>query len=532
MPQLSSARVGKPRRVLKLGRYRIPLSRTPVEFRRKSRAFWSILGERGVDCTILRVPITFPPEKFAGRMLSAMCTPDLRGTQGSFSQFTTRVEKVQYESGSRYPLSHDGDWLVGQIDGPADTFRENAPPLSIALRLRVEAPDRAELEVNGERHQLRVGEYTAWIPLEFKSALGPKAAGLVRFLLTETTPHVSLYMTPIQLDPEHPALPISHPSYYAAYLAGLVGSFATTGLAEDTWALNERVIDEDAFLKQSWDIFEERRSMFLSALSTARRGVVACVFDTSDRLQHMFHRQSSEPGDPHGTVIEEMYRRMDALLGETLPFVDERTALFVLSDHGFGSFRRSVHVNSWLHRNGYLALRENHAVSGPFFADVDWARTRAYALGLSGLYLNLRGREAHGIVPTEEASALCNEIAAGLMALRDEDGQTPVAHAYPTASLYRGPYLDAAPDLIVGYSDGYRISWESAVGQVTDSIIEDNPKAWSGDHCIDPVLVPGVLFSNMPLAAADPGIEDLAPTVLDLFGVARPEWMDGHALTA
>jgi predicted AlkP superfamily phosphohydrolase/phosphomutase len=163
---------------------------------------------------------------------------------------------------------------------------------------------------------------------------------------------------------------------------------------------------------------------------------------------------------------------------------------------------------------------------------VDWDRTRAYALGLSGLYLNLRGREARGIVQSgEEAAALRNEIANGLTALRDEDGQSPVAHVYATASIYRGPYLEAAPDLIVGYSDGYRISWESAVGQVTGCVIEDNPKAWSGDHCIDPILVPGVLFSNLRLAANNPGIEDLAPTVLDLFGVARPGWMDGHALT-
>ncbi len=531
MPQLSSARVGKPRRVLKLGRFRIPLSRTPVEFRRKSRAFWNILGERGVDCTILRVPITFPPEKFAGRMLSAMCVPDLRGTQGSFSQFTTRVEEVQYESGSRYPLERNGDWLEGQIEGPPDTFKENGSPLEIPLRVRVQSGNAVELEVDGERHRMRAGEYSAWIPLEFKSALGPKACGLVRFLLTETSPHVSLYMTPIQLDPERPALPISHPSYYAAYLAGLVGPFATVGLAEDTWALNERVIDEDAFLKQSWDIFEERRSMFLSALSTSRRGVVACVFDTSDRVQHMFHRQMTEPGDPHRAVIEEMYRRMDALVGETLPFVDRQTALFVVSDHGFRSFRRSVHVNSWLHQNGYLVLRDDRDISKPFFADVDWSRTRAYALGLSGLYLNLRGREAQGIVPPEDAAALRSEIAAGLMAFRDEDGRTAVAHAYPTASLYRGPYLDAAPDLIVGYADGYRISWESAVGEVKACVIEDNPKAWSGDHCIDPVLVPGVLFSNLPLSGDNPGIEDLAPTVLDLFSVATPEWMDGHALT-
>ena len=527
MPRLSSARVGKPLRVLKVGRYRIPLSRIPLELRRKSRPFWSILGERGVDCTILRVPVTFPPETFAGRLLSAMCVPDLRGTQGSFSQFTTRIEHVEYESGSRYPLRRSGDWLEGQIEGPADAFKEEGAPLSVPLRVRV---DEGDLDIGGEHYALRQGEYTGWIPLEFKSALGPKACGLVRFLLTETAPHVSLYMTPIQLDPERPALPISQPSCYAPYLAGLLGPFATAGLAEDTWALNERVIDEDAFLKQSWDIFEERRGMFLSALRTVRRGVIACVFDTSDRLQHMFHRQMGASRDPHGEVIEQMYRRMDALVGETLEFVDDRTALFVLSDHGFRSFRRSVHLNSWLHQNGYLVTTKNGGSQRPFFSNVDWTRTRAYGLGLSGLYLNLRGREASGVVEPSAAAALRDEIASGLLALRDEDGRAPVSHVYPPASLYRGPYLDAAPDLIVGYGDGYRVSWESAVGKVTNSVLEDNPKAWSGDHCIDPVLVPGVLFSNRRLAADGPGIEDVAPTILDLFGVARPDWMDGRAL--
>ncbi len=306
-------------------------------------------------------------------------------------------------------------------------------------------------------------------------------------------------------------------------------------MAEDTWALNERVINDDAFLKQSWDIFEERRAMFLSALGTARRGVVACVFDTSDRLQHMFHRQMSEPGDPHTAVIDEMYARMDALVGETLPFVDEQTALFVLSDHGFRSFRRSVHLNSWLHRHGYLVeeqLPNNGEIPRPFFPNVDWARTRAYGLGLSGLYLNIRGRETGGIVPESEAAALLQEISSGLLALRDDDGQAPVSHVYSAADLYRGPYLKSAPDLIVGYADGYRVSWESAVGKVTDSILADNPKAWSGDHCVDPVLVPGVLFSNLPLTADNPGIEDVAPTLLDLFGVPRPGWMDGYALKA
>jgi len=535
-PRLSSARVGKPERVLRVGRYRIPLTRTPVELRRKSRPFWSILGERGVDTTVLRVPVTFPPERFEGRLLSAMCVPDLRGTQGSFSQFTTRVEHVDYESGARYPLRAAGEWLEGRIEGPADTFIAGGAPLESPLRLRLRGTEAADMDAGGERVELRRGEYTAWVPLAFRSSLGPKAKGLVRFLLTETAPHVSLYMTPIQLDPEAPALPISQPSCYAPYLAGLLGPFATAGLAEDTWALNERVIDEDAFLKQAWDIFEERRSMFLSALSTARRGVVACVFDTSDRLQHMFHRQMANGSGPHAHVIEDMYARMDGLLGETLPFAGDGAALFVLSDHGFGSFRRSVHVNSWLAQNGYLALREplpEGGVSRPFLADVDWSRTRAYALGLSGLYLNLRGRESRGIVePGAEAAALREEIAAGLAALRDEDRSAPIAHVYSAAKIYRGPYLEQAPDLIVGYNEGYRISWESAVGKITARVLEDNPKAWSGDHCIDPALVPGVLFSNLRLDAADPGIEDLAPTILNLFGVGKPQWMDGRALTA
>jgi len=314
----------------------------------------------------------------------------------------------------------------------------------------------------------------------------------------------------------------------------MVGPFATAGLAEDTWALNERVIDEDAFLRQAWDIFDERRSMFLTALGNVRRGVVACVFDTSDRLQHMFYDQMGKPGGPHSTVIEEMYQRMDALLGETLAFVDERTALFVLSDHGFRSFRRSVHVNTWLHQQGYLVLQSQPVErdAQPFFKDVDWSRTRAYALGLSGLYLNLKGREARGIVePGAEATTLLDEISAGLTALRDDDGQSPVANVYSSKSIYRGPYLDSAPDLIIGYGDGYRISWESAVGDVAKCVLEDNPKAWSGDHCVDPLLVPGVLFSNLRIQADNPGIEDLAPTVLSLFGVARPEWMDGRVLT-
>ncbi len=524
LPELSSSKVRGPRKFWKIGRYRIPLDRPYAELRRKSQPFWKILGEHHVGCTILRVPITFPPEKFKGRLLSAMCTPDLRGTQGSFSHFTTRRESAEYTGGSLFPLKRVGQSLESWIEGPDNLFVEEGGPLRI--RFRVTPPqngDGAKLRIQGKTYKLKPGEYSPWISLTFRTPLGMKANGIARFLITETEPEFSMYVTPINIDPQKPALPISHPSYYAIYLAKLLGSFATLGMAEDTWALNEGVIDEKAFLEQTYLTHAERESMFLNALERTRRGVVACVFDATDRVQHMFYRQGFDG------AIEELYRRADALLGKTLSYVDDQTVLIVLSDHGFSSFRRGVNLNTWLHQNGYLALADGAFESGPYFQGVDWSRTRAYALGLSGAYLNLKGRESAGVVePGAEAAALEKELVGKLSQLRDEElGQTAIRQVYATKSLYTGPYLEAAPDLIIGYNEGYRAAWDAATGKVGLKVFEDNLKAWSGDHSIDPPLVPGVLFSNRRIDSEDPGIEDLAPTALELFGIEQPEWMEG-----
>jgi predicted AlkP superfamily phosphohydrolase/phosphomutase len=528
LPQLSSARVGRPRRVLKLGRLRIPLSRPMLELRRKSQPFWKILGGHGIGCTILRVPITFPPEKFDGKLLSAMCTPDLKGTQGSFSQFSTRIDSATYENGSRYPLRRVADGFEGEMEGPADTFLENETPLRIPFRV---VPKNGAFELHWQQRSCRLtpGECTPWQRLAFRTAIGSKANGMARFLVTETGTEFSMYVSPINIDPERPALPISHPAYYAVYLANLLGPYSTLGMAEDTWALNEGVIDEDAFLSQAYDIFEERKAMYLEALGSTRRGVVACVFDTSDRIQHMFFRHLAT-SDRHQGTIAKMYQKMDELVGQTLSFVQPDTALFVLSDHGFCAFRRGVNINAWLRDNGYLHLKNGSRQSGPFFEGVDWNRTRAYALGLGGFYLNLKNREACGIVELQDAEQLKQEIIGKLNMLREENGDAPIHAVYATRSLYRGPYLDAAPDFVVGYNPGYRCSWDGAVGKVAALTLEDNQKAWSGDHCVDPAFVPGVLFSNRKVEAANPGIEDLAPTALALFGLEPPGWMVGKPL--
>ncbi len=527
VPELSAAKVYQPSRIWKIGRYRIPLSAARAELRRKSQPFWKLLGQHQIGSTILRVPITFPPEAFHGRLLSAMSTPDLRGTQGSFSHFSTRLQEAVYENGSRYPLRRQNGYLTGELEGPENTLLADGGPLRVPFRIRM---DRAEpvLEIGSARYPLRLAEYTPWVQMEFRAGLTPAVHGIARFLLTECGEEVSLYATPVQIDPEKPALPISHPPYYAAYLAKLLGTFSTLGMAEDTWALNEGVIGDQAFLDQAYLLLAEREAMFTAALEKTRRGVVACVFDTSDRVQHMFfrHLHHASPANP----IEDLYRRMDRLVGIAADHADENTVLFVLSDHGFCAFRRGINLNTWLLRNGYLALSGDGGESGPYFQGVDWSRTRAYTLGLGGLYLNLKGREAQGTVaPGAEAEALKQELITKLSGLRDPDGDAiAIRTVYAASALYRGPYLTEAPDLIVGYNEGYRTSWDAAVGKVAGSVFEDNDKAWSGDHSVDPLLVPGVLFCNRKIDAEDPGIEDMAPTALQLFGVRPPDWMEGR----
>jgi predicted AlkP superfamily phosphohydrolase/phosphomutase len=338
-------------------------------------------------------------------------------------------------------------------------------------------------------------------------------------------------------------MPISHPKVYSIYLAKQQGPFATLGLAEDTWSLSEGLMSEVAFLSAAYDIDAERQQMFFDALERVNRGLVACVFDAPDRIQHMFwrFRDDRHPArgsdqsriDAHRHTIRDMYVRMDELVGRTLARIDDRTALLVMSDHGFKPFRRGVDLNAWLRENGYLKLKNDAVTSDrAYMADVDWLRTQAFALGLAGIFINQAGREGQGIVAKGAATEqLVRRICSQLSGLRDaEQGEVAIHQAVPRESVYHGPYVAAAPDIIVGYNVGYRVAWDAAVGKCGPAVLADNTKAWSGDHCIHPELVPGVLFSNRPLAAVDANIIDLGPTALELLGVSKPAYMDGKSL--
>jgi predicted AlkP superfamily phosphohydrolase/phosphomutase len=551
LPLLSSTEIGSVDRFLKIGRWRIPLAKPELRLLRKSKPFWSILGEHGIWSTVLRVPITFPPDRFYGAELSAMSVPDLLGTQGTFLLFTTRPAEGEFkEGGLRIPLTLNGAGSNGtprietHLEGPENLFREGAPAMKIPLAIELDrAAGKTRLDLDGEAFELTPGELSDWVTLTFPAAPGVKVSGICRMMVTEMDEHFSLYVTPISLDPEKPAMPISHPSYYATYLAKRIGRpFNTLGLAEDTWALNEGVVDDGTFLKQTWDIDQERRDMFFAALDRLRRGSLVCVFDATDRIQHMFWRYT-EPGHPaargredaeHRDAIEQLYRRNDEMVGQVLEKLGKDDLLLVISDHGFTSFRRGVNLNAWLRDQGYLHLKEGFDGTEEWLQGVDWSKTRAYSLGLTGMFLNIEGREAQGIVqPGEEARALKREILAKLGGLRDEEaGEVGINEVFDTEEIYDGPYLGNAPDLLIGYNAGYRVSWDCATGMVAGPVFEDNTKAWSGDHCVDPRLVPGVLFSSRSLDTDDPALIDIAPTALELFGLKPAPHMEGKPLFA
>jgi predicted AlkP superfamily phosphohydrolase/phosphomutase len=549
-PRLSSSEVRPTTRTLRVGNWIIPVGRPLIRNMRKSKAFWSILGEHGIRCNILRVPLTFPAEKFAGVLLSAMCVPDLRGTQGSFTYYSANPANVgrsdsnaETAGGERILLQFRENVAEAALAGPADTMHKKGGRLELPLRIELRpARQEARVTIGRDTLTLREREYSPWVRLTFKALPGVKVRGIARFYVTDMSPeNFGLYVTPLNVDPGRPALPISWPGIYSIYLSKIIGEFATLGLAEDTWALNERVIDEEAFLKQTLDMHQEREAMFFDALEKTRDGVVACVFDGTDRLQHMFFRYLDEDHpanrgkdtEKHRHAILDMYRRADDMVGRVMAQMRKGDLFLVISDHGFQSFKRGVNVNVWLLESGLLALKNGATEGGDWFEGVDWSRTQAYAFGLAGIYVNQKGREGQGTVaPGAETERVKRTIIEGLSGLIDSaSGEPAINEVFDSVRVHgSGPYLQGGPDLIVGYNRGYRASWEGAVGRVTREVLSDNTKSWSGDHCIDPRLVPGVLFSSRPVRTDEPAITDLAPTLLDLFGVAVPGHMTGKVL--
>lgn len=495
----------------------------------KSKTFWEKASENGIPSVVLKYPVTFPPRPFEGRILAGLGVPDIRGTLGLYTLFTDEGTIGQDgRKGRIVPVDLRGGRVRTGIPGPFSAGlggkEEVFAPLDIRVmgrRIRCETGETVfDLEVNG---------WSDWIPVRFGVGFLRSVSGLCRFHLGGISPRFSLYMTPVNVSSGSTAMPVSSPAGYGQELSRAVGPFATLGIAEDTNAMNDGVLDEGAFLSMCDAVMDERERLFEHEFARFGSGILACVFDTTDRIQHMFWR-TLDKADPlhdagvaarYGDVIGRYYRRMDALVGRVLDRVTQDTVVMICSDHGFTSFRKMVHLNTWLAANGFLALEEGRGGGGcdSLFDGVDWRRTKAYAVGLNSLYVNLRGREGRGTVDEEELPRVKERLVLGLKSLVD-GGDRVVKEVHDARSIFRGKEMAGSPDLVVGYQKECRASWQTAVGGVpAGSVVVGNTKKWSGDHCCDASFVPGVFFCSDGNVTGVASVLDIHPAIVDRLGV-------------
>jgi predicted AlkP superfamily phosphohydrolase/phosphomutase len=560
----------------------IPIKMPHITSLRGGTSFWVTAGEAGVRTSLLTVPITFPAETVPnGELLSGLPLPDVRGTIGTFYYFATdlsRYEEGNTEMGGILKrLVFTGNEAMSELSGPqnpiikaqqreilakgaAMTAADQATIAELATREDLRLPftvrwnrqqRRATIDIQGQSVNLEEGQWSKWIHLEFKANVLVRIHGMAQMYLRRADKDLQLYISPINFRPDKPALPISSPASFADDLYDRLGDFRTLGWAEATWPLNEDRIDEKAFMDDLYRAFDDRAQTILYRVDSGTWNLLVGVLESTDRVQHMMWRfvdrdhpmYDAALAAKYGDSIERVYRRADTLLADVRERVGPNVPIIVMSDHGFHSFRHAVNLNTWLVQNGYLVVKGERTQmknldnlflgSGQFWENVDWSKTKAYAMGLGQVFINVKGREGQGIVHEgAEYQQVVDELAAKLMTFTDpSNGVRIVSNVYKRGDIYSGPYFEDAPDLQVGMVDGYRVSWQTTLGGSPAGLIYPNTRKWSGDHCgSDYQTIPGVLITNLPLKADLVRIIDVAPTVLQYFGVAIPKDIDGKPL--
>jgi len=522
--------------------------------------FWDLMTGAGVPATIYRVPADFPPFPGKARQLSGMGTPDLLGTYGTFSYYTDNPPENSKEvtGGEVFPTFPKAGVFENFIYGPKNSFRLDPEKpfdeydgekfyhyqkLQVPFKVFVDPQNPvAKIVIQDREIFLKQGEWSDWVEIKFELIGRLKSIyGMVKFYLKEIRPDFKLYVSPVNIDPAKPALPIFTPEEYGRELVDNLGLFYTQGMAEDTKALTYGVLNDLEYWTQSQMVSADWFKAYRWHLDNFKAGFLFFYFSTLDLGQHMFQRYIDPKNPLHekalksGLVepVEKLYQQMDQALGMVMEKLDKNTTLIVISDHGFAPFNRCFNLNSWLLDNGYAFLLDpEKRLSTDYFDNVDWGRTRAYGLGINGLYLNLEGREGTGIVSPDQADRLLKELKAKLEAVVDpKTGQRPIKNAYIAKEVFKGRFVGAvSPDIVMGYRRNYRASWETTLGKFPKDLITDNNDPWSGDHCIDPTEVPATLVSNKKIVKADPAIWDIGPSVLKEMGILIPDYFEGKSI--
>lgn len=513
---------------------------------RTGRPFWQLLGNAGVRVVAINVPYSFPPDPMrTGSMLSGLGVPDLRETNSTFTYAGTDVTKEEAEDppggGALVQLEladGRGSFALEGLTIPGGDGKRMALPVEVEKT----ATGTVTVGIAGKKVQLEPEKLSDWIEVEFVEG-EHRVAGILRLAQLGTGTDTGVFVTPVSFHPRKPYSPISYPKDFSGTLADELGRFyKTVGWEHDTSALNAEVIDEALFLADVESIEIDRRELLRKRLASKDWELLIWVSVAPDRVSHMFQRLT-DPDHPrydaklaakYGDAIEKEYRRMDATVAEVLPALGADDTLIILSDHGFHGYRRGLHVNQWLRREGLLVLRGGaESSTREFLLDVDWKATKAYALGTGQIYLNRKGRERDGFVSEGEAGAIAEQIKKGLLALTDADrgGARVVRQVYVGTETFPGGRAADAPDLQIAFEEHYRTSWESILGGIPPELFADNMKKWSGDHAASDVEdTHGILITNKPVAREAPAIVDLAPTVLAHFGQDRPAQYAGTPL--
>ncbi len=542
-PYLSTSRTYSAKKSIGIGEWTLPLSKGRVDLMRKGTPFWSLLEAHDIPVTLFKLPANFPVETGAARAMSGMSTPDLLGSYGTFTFFTDQdIPNADRFTGGRVVKVTINDHVFNStLDGPPNTMRQDKRPVSIPFTV-FRDPSESIVKINIQRHTLLIkqGEWSEWLPLTFE--LLPHFAalhGMVRIYLQQVHPHMRIYMSPINIDPMDSELPIANPASYSRELSQAIGRFYTQGFPEDTKALSNGILSSEEFLQQSKYVLHERLAAFDVEINRFDEGLFFFYFSSLDQNSHMLLRMM-DPSHPLyepdaspevKNAVYWFYKKMDAVLQQTLDNMDGDSSLFILSDHGFAPFTREFHLSTWLVENGFTAVTdENRFHHSSYYDYVDWSRTKAFAMGLNSIYINRADREKFGSVETKDVDRITKELITRLDALRDpQTGRRVVVKAYDTRQIYHGEQRGKAPDIVLGYDKNYRISDEAALGGFPDGLFGPRTDKWSADHCMDPRVVPGVFLTNRQTKTNDPAIWDVAPTIIKSFGLEPPA-MDGSSL--
>ncbi len=544
-PDFSATKSEGSKKAITVGNTVFPLSGGKIINLRKGKAFWQILEDYDIPATVFKMPSNYPPVSSKQRTLSGMGTPELTlGHPNRFHYFTTEGAEINPDlgGGQIHNVYVIGNRVETALPGPVNMFKKDQPESEITFHVYIDPLHPvAKIQIQDHVFILNQGEWSDWKKVRFKMIPTQSVSGICKFYLQHVGRNsIKLYVSSINIDPEDPALPISTPDSYVKNLGKKFGSFHTKGFPADTAALDHGIFDESEFLALEDVILQERKEMFDYELSRFDSGLLFYYVSSTDERQHMFWRLIDKEHpmyDPklaaeYGNTIKNIYIEADKILDTALQKIDKDTLLIVMSDHGFTSYRRSFNLNTWLKDNGYHTLINPWKPGNEGFDNTDWARTKAYALGINGLYINQKGREAQGIVNNgTEMDNLVFEIARKLEEFKDpKTGEKPVYKAYISKEIYQGPYLNNAPELVIGYNRGYRASWATPLGQIPENILEDNAQKWSGDHCMSPEVIPGVLFTNREIVSETPALYDLTATILQVFGIEKPKDMIGNSI--